>query len=167
MNYLKTKNYKLKTNKGFTVIELMVAVGLFIIVVGIASGTFVQSLRTQRNVAGLMAANDNASLTLEQMTREIRTGKNFSSTGSRLSFINYQNELVSYALIEGAIHRNGAPLTSKNVLVSHLSFILMGEAPGDGTQTRVTILLGVSARGRLESFITRLQTTISPRILDE
>ncbi len=154
-------------NKGFTVIELMVAVGLFIIVVGIASGTFVHSLRTQRNVAGLMAANDNASLTLEQMTREIRTGKNFSSTGSRLTFTNYQNEPVSYTLTDGAMYRNGAPLTSKNVLVPYLSFILLGEAPSDGKQTRVTILLGVSARGRLESFITRLQTTVSPRILDE
>ena len=157
----------MKQQQGFTVIELIVAIGLFIVVVGIASGTFIRALRTQRSVAELMAANDNASLTLEQMTREIRTGREFSSTGSRLSFINYQAQPVEYALSGGTIERNGTPLTSRNVLVQYLSFVLLGEAPGDGRQTRITIMAGVAARGRLESFITRLQTTVSSRILDE
>ncbi len=157
----------MKQQQGFTIIELIVAIGLFIVVIGIASGTFVRALRTQRSVAELMAANDNASLTLEQMTREIRTGKGFSSTGSRLSFVNYQDQPVEYALTGGAIERNGIPLTSRNVLVRYLSFVLGGEAPGDGKQTRVTIMVGIAARGRLESFVTRLQTTISSRILDE
>lgn len=157
----------MKQQGGFTIIELIVAVGLFIVVVGIASGTFVRSLRTQRSVAELMAANDNASLTLEQMTREIRTGKKLSSTGSRLSFINYQDQPVVYVLTDGAIERNGIPLTSRNVLVRYLFFILSGENPGDGKQTRVAIMMGIAARGRLESFVTRLQTTISSRILDE
>jgi hypothetical protein len=145
----------------------MVAMSLFVIVVGIASGTFVHSLRTQRNVVGLMAANDNASLTLEQMTREIRTGSAFSSTGSALHFTNYEHEPVSYTLAGGSIVRNGTFLTARNVLVKYLSFVVRGEEAGDGRSTRVTIMMGVSSRGRLESLVTRLQTTVSARILDE
>lgn len=154
------------SSHGFTIIELMVAMSLFVIVVGIASGTFVNSLRTQRNVVGLMAANDNASLTLEQMSREIRTGSAFVGAGSTLHFTNYEHEQVNYALADGRILRNGMPLTAANVLVKYLSFILRGETVGDGESTRVTMMMGVSSRGRLESFVTRLQTTVSARILD-
>lgn len=153
--------------KGFTLIELMVAMSLFVIVVGIASGTFVNALRTQRNVVALMAANDNASLTLEQMIREIRTGKGFSGSGTSLSFTNDADEQVVYALTHGRVTRNGAPLTARNVLVKYLFFTVRGEEVGDGKSTRVTVRMGVSAAGRLLSFVTRLQTTVSARALDE
>jgi prepilin-type N-terminal cleavage/methylation domain-containing protein len=151
---------------GFTVIELMVAMSLFTVVVGIASGVFVRSLRTQRAVAALMAANDNASFALEQMAREVRTGREFSGSGGALLFTNDRNERVSYAVREGRIERNGASITSAQVLVTHLSFDLAGAEVGDGRSTRVTIRLGVSARGKMESFVTRLQTTVSSRVLD-
>jgi len=32
--------------------------------------------------------------------------------------------------------------------------------------TRVTVFFGVSAKGKMESFVTRLQTTIASRVLD-
>ena len=146
--------------------ELLVAVSLFVIVISIASGAFVQSLRTQRGVLALMSANDNASLALEQIVREIRTGREFVVGGGPLSFVNYLNETVSYDLNNDAIERNGQPITSSNVKVVHLNFRLFGEGVGDGQSTRVLINLGVSSRGGLEGFITPLQTTVSSRILD-
>ena len=152
--------------RGFTIIELMVAMSLFVIVVGIASGVFIRSLRTQRSLVSLMAANDNASQTLEQMTREMRTGAAFTGNGSRLSFTNAADEQVVYDLVEGKIERNGKTLTASNVLVHYATFIVRGAEVGDGISTRVTILLGVSARGKMESFITRLQTTVASRVLD-
>lgn len=60
--------------KGFTLVELLVAMGIFTIVISIATGGFISSLRTQRQVASLISAQSNASLVLEQMAREIRTG---------------------------------------------------------------------------------------------
>lgn len=151
---------------GFTIIELMVAMSLFVIVVGIASGVFIRSLRTQRALVSLMAANDNASQTLEQMTREIRTGTAFSANGSRLSFTNAEDKPVSYDLTEGKLERNGKTLTASNVLVKYLAFVVRGAEVGDGVSTRVTILLGISSRGKMESFVTRLQTTVASRVLD-
>lgn len=156
----------MKHNKGFTIIELMVAMSLFVIVVGITSGTFVRSLRTQRALVALMAANDNASQTLEQMTREIRTGTEFAASGSRLAFTNAAGEPTAYDIAGDRITRNGKSLTASNVLVKYLRFSVRGAEVGDGTSTRVTVFLGVSAKGKMESFVTRLQTTIASRVLD-
>lgn len=159
-------NFKFKNREGFTMIELLVAMGLFSIVVSIASATFVQSLRAQRQIVALMAANDNAGLALEQIVREIRTGKEFSTVGTSLSFINYLNESVTYNLNGQAIERNNKPITASSVKVHYLNFALFGEDVDDGKSTRVTIALGISAPGLLEEFITNLQTTVSARTLD-
>jgi len=60
--------------KGFTLIEMLVTVGLFAIIITIAVGGFVNAERTQRQVSSLISAQSNVSLALEQMSREIRTG---------------------------------------------------------------------------------------------
>lgn len=60
--------------KGFTLIELLVTVGLFAIIVTIATGGFTNAIRTQRQVSSLISAESNVSLALEQMARQVRTG---------------------------------------------------------------------------------------------
>jgi len=61
-------------NKGVSLIELMVAVSVFIILITIAIGSFIQSMKTQRITLALISANDSMNLSVEQMAREIRTG---------------------------------------------------------------------------------------------
>jgi len=65
------------TNYGFTIIELLVSMGVFVVLLGIIVTIFINSLRSQQAMVALMATNDNASLTLEQMSRELRTGTKF------------------------------------------------------------------------------------------
>jgi prepilin-type N-terminal cleavage/methylation domain-containing protein len=60
--------------KGFTLIEMLVTVGLFTIIITIAVGGFTDAIRTQREVSSLISAQSNVSLTLEQITRQVRTG---------------------------------------------------------------------------------------------
>ena len=60
--------------KGFTLIELLVAIALFSVITAIAVGGFTNALHVQRQISGLIGAQSNVSLTLEQMAREIRTG---------------------------------------------------------------------------------------------
>lgn len=155
--------------KGFTIIELMVAMTIFIVVISISSGVFINSLKTQRAVLALMAANDNASLTIEQISREIRTGSEFqtNANGDRLDFISAGGNPVFYQLQNGAIIRNGEAITAGNVKIEYLLFKLRGEVPDDRKSTRVTINLGVNAVGKgLTGFITNIQTTIAVRGLD-
>ena len=66
--------------KGFTLVELLIAIAIFSILVAIGVGGFVHALHTQREVASLIAAQSNASVALEEMTREIRTGYLFCTT---------------------------------------------------------------------------------------
>ena len=159
-------------NGGFTIVELMVAVGLFVVVVGIASATFVQALRTQRQVVGLMAANDNASLTLEQMAREIRTGTQFALPGAsgnegiELKFQNADDVTVHYRLNNSVIEREADgrtfPITGNNVQVSTLAFHLVHNEID--WPPRITITLSVApVASTLQAIVTNLQTTASGR----
>ncbi|MGC9968153.1 MAG: prepilin-type N-terminal cleavage/methylation domain-containing protein [Minisyncoccia bacterium] len=60
--------------KGFTLVEALIAVGLFSILVGVAWGGFTNALRTQRQITAMISVQSNANLILEQMAREMRTG---------------------------------------------------------------------------------------------
>lgn len=163
---------------GFTLVELLVAMGIFSVVVTIAVGGFTVALRSQRQAAGLLAANSNVSITIEQMAREIRTGYNFCTLQncllSELTFKNARGEDVTYRLNNGAIERKAVPaggsaefqkITADNVLIRHLEFYLNGREAGDGLQPRITIALGVSSPEiGISGSVVNLQTTVSSRL---
>lgn len=158
------------SRRGFTLIELLVSIAVFSIVVSIAVGGFTRALRTERQVAALIAANSNASLVVEQIAREIRTGSNFSCSGvpcTELSFVNARAENVTYRLLDGAIEKRETDgvlfgqITAENINVHYLFFDLF-ENPA--FPPRITIRLGVSAREvGVQGSVTRIQTTVSAR----
>lgn len=170
-------------------IELLVAISLFTVVVTIAVGGFTRALRAQEQVKGFLAASGNASLALEQMAREIRTGVNLSCAGGvkcaalaptpELNFTNAGGEDVTYCLFSGALERgvgsgiscgdaNFEKITNEDVAVEYLSFYLHGHSNGDEYPPRVTITLGVRPIDpTVASFTTDLQTTVSARTLDQ
>ncbi len=164
---------------GFTVIELLVSLGLFSIIVLLAMGGFVRALRAQGQVAAFASTNSNMSLALEEMAREIRTGilfcTNGTTCGSVLSFVNARRQVVTYCLDEDAIKRgiadttcaNGQKVTADNIAVKYLTFILFGNHEGDGYPPRITILVGAGPRDpAAASYIIHFQTTVSSRIPD-
>jgi len=68
------KNNNRANQKGFTIIELLVTIGLFSTIVAIGIGGFANALHTQRQISLLLAAQSNVSVAIEQMSREMRTG---------------------------------------------------------------------------------------------
>ena len=171
---------------GFTLIEIIISLSVFIIVVTIAVGGFVGALRSQRQGAALISPNNNVSLALEQMTREIRTGRNFCDplysppcSFDALKFYNALGELVTYKkntgvgdFIERGVFDGSTDvferITGIGAFVWSLEFHLKGEDPADDLPTRVTITIGVSAKERgISEGVIRLQTTISSRQADE
>lgn len=163
-----------KLRAAFTLVELLVSIGIFAVITTIAVGGFVSVLKSERQVAGLLAANSNISLSIEQMAREMRTGYNFCTVRScllsELNFRNARGDDITYRLQSGAIERrvNSSPfqkITADNVDVKYLKFYLQGREAGDGQQPRVTIALGVAPKGvGLKENITNLQTTVSARL---
>jgi prepilin-type N-terminal cleavage/methylation domain-containing protein len=169
----------LKNNKGFTMVELLVAIASFVIIISIAVGGFSGALRSQRQSIALLNANYNSSLVLEQMAREIRTGKNFCvSTFSpcsqnQISFVNFYDRDVVYRLNNFGIEKSidggvsFKKITADDVVINHLVFIVDGGNLSDGKQPRITILMGVSSKeSGVSGSIINLQTTVSPRSLD-
>lgn len=153
-------------SRGFTIIELLVSTGLFVVLVSLASGAFIQALRTQRIVTNLSISMNDVSFVIEQIAREVRIGLNFSGGGNTLSFTNSDNNLVSYSLIGNGIQRceGGCKIiTSPDVKIDRLEFIVKGQNSGDGLPPRVTILISVVGEKDIRVY---LQTTISSRILD-
>jgi prepilin-type N-terminal cleavage/methylation domain-containing protein len=166
-----------RCNAGFTLIELIVAIGVFSTVVSIAVGGFVRVLRTQRQVVGLLSANSNASLVIEQMAREIRTGFDFCRNGqvcvgtSELSFRNAAGERITYRIqndvVERGVNNTFAALTASNVNIRNLVFDLSGQDSNDGFPPRVTISMGVSSKELgVAGTVVNMETTVSARALD-
>ncbi len=163
---------------GFTLIEFLVAFGLFAIIVSVAVGGFVRALRIQRQLVALAAANSNVSLALEQMAREIRVGKGFACGNSvcdELSFKTPAGRTIVYRLdgTTKTIQRSCASciestgfesITGENVRIHYLEFHLQGTAPADFVAGRVTISLGVSPKeSGIDTNVVRVQTTVSAR----
>ncbi len=162
-----------KYNKefGLTLIELIVAIGIFGLVVTMAIGILVIALVSQRRIIALRNIEDNSRFTIESMAREIRTGKNFSSGVGSLSFTNAKGEAVIYRLNGGIVEKssdggvNYSAVTGSEANVNYLNFYLMGQAAGDSLQPRVTITMGATSQVGNQSANLKVQTTISGRFL--
>jgi len=163
--------------RGFTIIELMVAMTLFLVLIGIAIGGFINALRTQRAIVELMAANDNASLTMEQIAREMRTGYYFVKiSDTELKFVNAYNVTVFYRLNEETIERGTQDIflqtkykkiTADNLRVAGFRIDLLGADAGDGYPPRITISLSITGRSKyLQNTSVNIQTTVSSRLMD-
>lgn len=62
-------------NKGFTLMEMLVAVAIFSMVTVAASNIYILATRTQRKVAAALSVAGTAKSVLERISRDIRTGR--------------------------------------------------------------------------------------------
>lgn len=164
-------NLSLKGGGGLTMIELIVAIGIFGLVIGMTVGIFVLALSSQRRIIALRNVEDNARFTIEAMAREIRTSKNFSGGGNSISFTNAKGEAAIYRLNNNVIEKSSdggasySAVTGAEVTVDYLNFYLAGQAPGDGLESRITIAIGITSGVGNQTANLRIQTTISERSL--
>ncbi|PIR89571.1 MAG: hypothetical protein COU07_01595 [Candidatus Harrisonbacteria bacterium CG10_big_fil_rev_8_21_14_0_10_40_38] len=179
-----------RKRRGFTIVELLVSMTVFAILIGLISNIFIGSLRAQRRIMALMTANDNASLVLEQIARELRTGINFCipiqqgnswvcdpanpASGARLMFENAHGEQIVYRVNNEVIERRSdtegrfLPITSEfNVRITRFGFLLEDKILGNGPwPPRITMIMQVGTkmeRDALNGVFTDIQTTISAR----
>ncbi|MCR4333976.1 MAG: prepilin-type N-terminal cleavage/methylation domain-containing protein [Patescibacteria group bacterium] len=163
-------------NRGYTLIELIVSVGLFAIVMLLASGAYLIMIGINRQVQGIATGIDNLSFALETMTRTIRTGTEYGcpsvgvdcpSGGASFSVTDEKGAGVSYTLSSpggnGVIMQNGVALTDPSVNVSSLTFYAFGTASSDAFQPHVTIVVSGTvsyAAGKSEPFTVETGATM-------
>src|SRR3989344_3521226 len=154
----KIKNEKIKRlTKGFSLIEIMVSLSLFIVVIVISMGSILSVLDANKKSQSLRAVMDNLNITLESMSRTIRFGQDYRSWGcpplpplptdphdcnlgdSSLTVKASNASYVTYQLTNGRIGRvvdggSEAFITSPDVTITKLAFYVFGSAPyGGGT----------------------------------
>lgn len=177
-------------NRGFTLIEVVVAAGVFITVVVVISGTMITNLRAQQTILSEGRIISQLSYAMEYMSRNLRMARkdavtkdcsdipdkdNYAITGggSGIRFIGQEGKCRHFYingenLFEeiGDTDTDTDRLTSPQVSVTQFSVTVEGEEQPDSDlrQPRVTLTLHVQPEEGGEEI--PLQTTISQRNLD-
>ncbi|TAL48937.1 prepilin-type N-terminal cleavage/methylation domain-containing protein [Patescibacteria group bacterium] len=166
--------------QGFTLVELLVAVSLFLVIMTISLGAVISVLNAGRKSRAIKDVMTNLNFALEVMAREIKFGKNYgcsialcSNGDSQISLTSSAGASIIYRLNNNKIEKstNGGStylaVTAPEITVQNLKFYILGYQVSDGAQPRVLIMIrgyGGNKPSAQSSFI--LQTTVSQRELD-
>ncbi len=173
---------KIQNQKGVSLTELIVAVFVFSLVVTAASGIFLNAIKAQRAIIAKKNVAEDTQYVMEFMVKELRMAKantadltltfkkadGSSFTGASLdniTFINFNNETIKYALSGTKIQRNDIDITSDNIKINFLSFTLNAWdlTQGSGTAPLINILIKAESANGVGGQI-EIQTSVSPRI---
>lgn len=83
---------KNKSQKGFTLVEMIVSLGIFSVVAVVALGALMKIMTANQKAQTLQSAMTNINFALEAMSREIRTGYNYNCTTRSPSEIYYYSD---------------------------------------------------------------------------
>ncbi len=179
---------------GFTLIEVAVAVAIFTLVVAVASGSVISSLRAQKKAFEGGQMINQLSYALEYMSRSLRmakkdlTGECLTAAGAkfnyetdaskqRIRFINFRGNCQEFLLDAGQIKQrlssSGSasnfgppiPLTSSDINIQEFEVLLVGPGQEDLQQPLTTFRFkALPIAGGGPIF--NIQTTISQRNID-
>ena len=176
-----TKHTTQNTKGGFTLIEMIVAVGIFAVVMLMATSAIFTVVAANAKAQSLKIVMDNLDFALQSMVREIRVGSNYtcpdgtcpSKPDNQFSFYSSdpgttQPDTITYALSGNEIVEyntawtNSAPvpITAANIDITSLNFYLV---TGTDVQPRVLITVGGSVGTGTASSTFDIQTTVSQR----
>lgn len=134
---------KTQPMRGYTLLEMIVSVGLFSVVMLVATAAYLTLISMDRQTRATSDLMTNMSFAVDSMTRSIRTGTDFCTATcapSKFSFIDSEGRTIIYTLDNGQIMRqiDGATplaITDPRIKVdatNGLRFYVWGEAAGAG-----------------------------------
>ncbi len=174
---------------GFTLVEMIVSIGLFTVVLFVSSSAFLSVLNADRKSRATRIAMDNLNLSLEDMSRSIKTGYRYdcglsgaptdcgvAAAASQFNFYGQDGAPVTYTRVGTGITRqtgSGQPLivTAPEIEITNLQFVVGGTAVGPslgGTnvaQPYVVILVNGKTKGTVISSF-KIQTMVTQRAYD-
>lgn len=174
--------------KGFTLLEMIISLGVFAIAALIGVSSLLSLASAQRKALVFQSTQDNLRFAMEAVSREIRTGnfyycganigdipatpsfKDCPSGGPSFTFSNVSGQTVIYQVLNNRIQKsqNGGvfeAITSSDVSIEYLTFFVIGSPKNDSFHPRVTIVVrGVSGTESSRSELS-LQTTVSQRTI--
>jgi len=178
--------------KGFTLVELIVAISIFILIMTVSMGSIISVFNANRKSRTLKASLTNLNIALESMSKEMRFGKNYhcatagapgtltqtqncSSGGTLLSFLSSNNVQTTYRFNNQAIEKQVGiggtwiVLTSPEVTIDDSAFYTVGAGTsGIDALRQPKILMRIKGHAGSDKNRTNytLQTLVSQRSLD-
>ncbi len=187
MQQLRAKNKKRAGSSrfGFTLIEMLVSVGLFSVVLTVALGSILTIADANKKARSLMSVMGNLNFAVDALTRSIKTGSDITDLNDCIvtSQVDYNasdpgnapRQRVTYcwsvdANDKGSITKQvdlGAtlPLTSPDVDIDYMNFGVYGNVEGDQPRVAINMEGTVTISPRVSSSFT-IQTTVSQRQLN-
>lgn len=174
---LKIKNLKFKKAKAFTLIEILVAVGIFIATIIVLSQIYITVIRSERVAFALLNSENNVRNSLEVVARSVRLGKNFDnlpeSGAEELCFDYYTEEAwqnTCYLFNEGKLEKSSGgglyiSMLDPQIKVNYGRFYIKGDA--SNSQKTIIVVLEVSTKIKNQEYIFNLETAVTPRYLGE
>lgn len=175
-------------SRGYTLLELIVSVGVFAMVMLAATGAYLSLIRLDRHARAVNDVANNLSFAVDSMARSIRTGTGYkcnnnsgspnctATPGTSFGFNDSESpaRAVVYSVSNGQLMAsfNGGtaiPLTDPRVQVTGLSFYVRGVGTGDGIQPQVTFSIrGIMSTGTLANASTTfaIQGGATQRLLE-
>jgi len=169
--------YHYNRSGGFSLLEMIVAVGIFSVVALISTSVILSLNTVQKKVLNVQNTHDNIRFALESMARDIRTGENYiggCDWPAGCNMFSFQRstsgELVTYRLNGGVIERQEStgpwfPITDPQRTITRLRFYTTGIG-AFVEQEKITIVIevesGIPTR-QAEYASLQLQTTVTKR----
>jgi len=168
-------NHRAKRD-GYTIIELLVVIGIISIVGAITSDVFLNVTRSYNKANIIAQIEQNGNLALSQMSVEIRNSRSVSPTSGAtptLTLVDVDGKGVVFSFVpqtqdtNGYADRNGIPLTdnsfSTGVNVTQLSFVVTSANP-TVVYVELSLAQPLGAPGRVDyQAQTTLRTSVSLR----
>jgi prepilin-type N-terminal cleavage/methylation domain-containing protein len=169
-------------NKGFTLLELLLAISLLSLVITITIGIFVSGSKTQRKIIELSVVQREGGYLMETISRELRmaTAIDVSQAGnidSDIEFTNYNSDVIKYcrSFEDGVcdpddvlpyspggnyLSRDGKRISSSDVIVEDLKFYVSDTFVNK--QPLITIVMKIKSNNGNTNLM--LQNSIALRI---
>ncbi|MBU1118573.1 prepilin-type N-terminal cleavage/methylation domain-containing protein [Patescibacteria group bacterium] len=167
--------------RGFTFAEMLVTISIFSIVIVAIVGIFISVLTVQRKVAGQRKLQQNIRFAVEEMVRDIRSGKiDYTAqqkaappftAATELHVITQDGNNVTYSLSGGQLLMDAEELTGTDVQINTLKFYITPDSSPylGGTadsQSRVTIYVDSESTVLKQKSAMTFQTTVTSRIYE-
>lgn len=184
------------TQRGFSLVEMMVAVALFAVVMLISTSALLSLIDATRKAQALQSVMGNLNTALDGMVRSIRMGstyhcgqvgllgdpRNCEGGDILLAFEPFGGDsdtesdqwIYRYDAATSRLYKseNGGlnyfALTAPEVSIDSFSFYVIGTTPGDNVQPKVVITIAGTAGGNKVKTRTTfsIQATATQRLLD-
>jgi len=173
---------KLASRSGFTLLEMIISLGIFSVVMITAIGAMLSVNTAQIKASHVQNIQDNIRFALESMTKEIRTGTAFRPSAplgagyTILTFTRNDDVEITYCVLANAIQKvigttcdpdTASAVTDESIVIDKMLFYVIGDQFGstDG-QPRVTVSLDAHTSDLKLETTFHLQTTVTQRMRD-